>query len=145
MIKFVKMAGRFLYSLMPDGTPLEAQQLAISGVLYAPASFKAASELELEENCNGCGAAGAKFDFVPDSIWFLYIGYACHIHDDMYKRGRTIEDKQEADRVFLNNICRIIDRDTSWWRSKAKMRKLAYGYYWAVDKFGGPAFWSGKE
>ena len=62
------MAGRFLYGLMPDGTPQEAQQLAISGVLYAPNGFKLASEQELDDICNGCGAANAKFDFVPDSI-----------------------------------------------------------------------------
>ena len=138
------MATRFAYGLMQDGTPQEAQELAGAGVLSAPASFLNATEIQLENTCNGCGAANAKFDFVPDSIWLLYIGHACHIHDWMYNEGRSIEDKQEADRTFLNNICRIIEKDTSWWRSKNKMRKIGYGYWWAVDKFGGSAFWAGK-
>lgn len=145
IIRFVKMAGRFVYGLLPDGTAKEAQQLAKAGVIYAPAGFLLASDDELNEICNGCGAANAKFDFVPDSIWFLYIGHACHIHDYMYHYGKTPEDKDEADRVFLNNLCRIIDKDKSWWRSKNKMRRIAYGYYWSVSKLGGPAFWAGKN
>ena len=145
LIKFIKMAGRWVYGLMPDGTPEEAQELAQAGVLFAPAKFLNEPKERLGELCNGCGAQTAKFDFVPDSIWFLYIGHACHIHDAMYHYGTTIEDKEEADRVFLNNMCRIIDLDKSWWRSKKKMKKIAYGYWWAVDKFGGSPFWHGKN
>lgn len=129
----------------PKGTIEQSQALAISDVLYAPASFKLASKEELQETCNGCGPSGWKLDLVPDNIWLLYIGDACNIHDWMYSKGRTIEDKEGADRVFLNNLIRIIDRDKSRWRDKRKMKDKAYGYYLAVKKFGGPAFWRNKN
>lgn len=116
----------------------------ITGLLYGPASFKTASLKTLNEVCNGCGAASAKFDFVPDTIYGMYIGHACNVHDWMYNEGRTLEDKKEADRVMLNNILRLIDFHPKWYRPKFLMRRRAKKYYYAVKCFGGPAFWAGK-
>lgn len=31
---------------------------------------------------NGCGAGNARFDLVPDTIWFRSIVHICNIHDD---------------------------------------------------------------
>lgn len=120
--------------------------LAAAGVIFAPAAFMAASVQELERVCNGCGAAGAKFDFIPDRIYGTDISAACHVHDFMYARGRTIEDKDEADRVFLNNLLRIIERDAAakWYKPRGLMRSRAKKYFKAVQVFGGPAFWAGK-
>jgi hypothetical protein len=63
----------------------------------------------------------------------------------MYALGLVIEDKDEADRVFLNNMIRIIDSR----RSRRWLRALRLGrakdYYLAVHWFGGPSFWSGKN
>lgn len=127
------------YSLIRTG------ELAAVGIIFAPASFKLATLSTKAKICNGCGAANAKFDFVPDTIYGLYIGYACHIHDWMYHEGRTIEDKEEADRVFRNNVLRIIKRYSKWYHPEFLMRRRAQLYYKGVDWFGGPAFWEGKN
>ena len=63
----------------------------------------------------------------------------------MYHEGRTIEDKEEADRVFLNNLLRIIDRENKWYKPTGLMRCRARNYYRAVKYFGGPAFWEWKN
>lgn len=124
----------------------KTRHLVISGVLYAPASFLIPKVAELLKVINGCGAANSKFDFVPDTIYGLYIGAACKIHDWMYHEGRSIEDKEEADRVFFNNLLRIILRSKKkWYRPKILMRRRAKSYYKLVKSFGGPAFWSGKN
>ena len=111
--------------------------------LYAPKSYVDASQAERDKICNGCGAADAKFDFVPDSILGLSIGCCCDIHDWMYNEGVTLEHKKEADRVFLNNTLRVIENKGGWF--KGWRRKIAYGYYSAVKHFGGPAYWEGKN
>lgn len=118
--------------------------LAKVGSLFAPASFKTTPVAKLTEVCNGCGAASAKIDFVPDKIYGTYVGEACHIHDWMYNEGRTIEDKDEADRAFLNNILRLIKKRRKWYKPMFLMRIRAKNYYNAVKLFGGPAFWDGK-
>ncbi len=90
--------------------------------------------------CNGCGAANSKFDFVPDTMWGMSIKPACNIHDFDYHIGKTIEDKQRADRRFLNNLLRLINRGKSK-ILKLLRRRRALKYYDAVDLMGGPAFW----
>ena len=123
----------------------KAQSMSISGILFAPTSFKLASLETLEDICNGCGAANAKFDFVPDRIYGTCITYACHIHDFMYSEGVTIEDKEEADRVFLNNMFRLIELDKHKWYKPTKLQRIrAKEYYQAVNYFGASAYWSGK-
>ena len=125
---------------------LKTLELAQAGVLYAPASFLTANYDQLLDVCNGCGAANAKFDFVPDRIYGTYIGHACNIHDWMYDNGRTIEDKEEADRVFLNNTYRLIERDKHKWYKPTWLQRIrAREYYQAVKMFGGSAYWAGKN
>jgi hypothetical protein len=94
---------------------------------------------------NGCGTEGLNGKLVPDTVWGLSITEACNIHDFMYVVGETIQDKEEADRVFLNNMLRIIEGRTKWrWLSVLRGRR-ALTYYQAVHCFGGPAFWNGKN
>lgn len=97
---------------------------------------------ELNNIINGCGSTGAKFDFVPDSIYGLKITSACNIHDFMYFEGETLEDKKEADRVFLNNMLRIIEAKGGPFKFLRKMRARAY--FQAVKFFGSGAFWAEK-
>ena len=124
---------------------LTSQQLAQMGVLCAPNSFKLASVVELSETCNGCGASGSWFR-PPSTIYGTLIVYACHIHDWMYSQGKTNEDRDEADRTMLNNMSRLIDKDAHlWYKPTYLQHKRAYSYYLAVHKFGGPAFWAGKN
>lgn len=115
--------------------------------LYSPQSYKDAPEGLKELICNGCGSAQAKFDFIPDSIYGLLIKEACQIHDWMYHIGITLEDKQEADRVFLNNLLRLIEAQKGAFNKVLKplRRRRALKYYEAVNAFGGPAYWSNKD
>lgn len=128
---------------------IKTVDLARAGVIFAPASFKSAETKRLIEVCNGCGAASAKIDFVPDTIYGLYIGYCCHVHDWQYEEGKTEEDREEADRIFKNNMIRIIDRACKkrWFYRRIKwlMYVRANSYYKIVRSFGGAAFWSGKN
>ena len=106
--------------------------------LYAPESYTAIER----KKCNGCGS-GWSAGLIPDSLLGCDITEACNIHDYMYTIGTTIEAKKEADRVFLNNMTRIIlgrgGLLTRWrlW--------LARRYYNAVKYYGGAAFWEGKN
>lgn len=112
--------------------------------LYCPYEYKVLSKENKITICNGCGPQ-SKFDFIPDKIWGLKITEVCNIHDYMYYNGKNIEDKKEADRVFLNNLIRLIDYKTKWKWLKFLRRRRAYKYYNAVKYFGGSAFWSGKN
>lgn len=94
---------------------------------------------------NGCGPQGWKEKIVPDSILGCKVKEACAIHDVDYEEGSTIEEKDSADRTLLNNLLRLIDGRTTTWLAKKMLlmprKKLAYVYYVAVCKFGGPAYW----
>jgi hypothetical protein len=112
-------------------------------MLYQPHSLQSASLEEKLAVCNGCGSAKAKFDFVPDTVYGLSINPACNIHDWMYAKGKTNEDKLEADRVFLHNMLRLIEKKGGC--LKSLRRRRAWKYYKAVQMFGGTAFWEDKN
>lgn len=63
----------------------------------------------------------------------------------MYAAGSTIADKEEADRVFLNNMLRLITAAGGLGALRWLRRQRASRYYEAVCLFGGPAFWGGKN
>lgn len=130
---------------MSSAEILSTIEVARAGVVSAPASFLNANIHDLNEVCNGCGAAGSWFR-PPKRIYGTLIVHACNIHDWRYYEGRTIEDKHEADREFHNNLLRIIDRDCAKKRYKPRwlMGRRARKYYLAVKEFGGPSFWAGK-
>lgn len=121
--------------------------MRIDNALFAPASYWRALPGVREQLTNGCGPDGWKIDLVPDSILGVDISEACNIHDWMYTLGCTIENKDEADRVLLNNMLRLINEDTGILSGMLRpwRRMLAWGYYEAVHKYGGPAFWHGKN
>lgn len=94
-----------------------------------------------------CGPNSWRFNLVGNKIFGLSIIDACCIHDYMYTYPveSNVEYKFHADRVFLNNMLRIIDAKTkNSWLKKLRRWK-ARRYYNAVDMFGGPSFWSGKN
>jgi hypothetical protein len=114
-------------------------------VLFAPPDYWMLTKDQRADISNGCGTRGLLGLLVPDTVYFLSIKSACDIHDFMYAIGINIKDKQEADRVFLNNMMRIIDHETRWdWLKVLRLRR-AKTYYQAVKNFGGLAFWSGKN
>ena len=111
--------------------------------LFAPEIYWLLSEEARAEIVNGCGTRGILGLLVPDSIWGLCITPACNIHDFMYSVGVTTKDKEEADRVFLNNMLRMID-DGVWILKRPRIIR-ARTYYASVKVCGGPAFWAGKN
>ena len=111
--------------------------------LYAPEAYVKMDPKKRKEIVNGCGAANARFDFVPDHIWGLRITEVCNIHDYMYNVGENNEDKEVADRVFLNNLIRLINAKGGALKYLRRIR--AREYYMAVKHFGGSAFWDGKN
>ena len=106
---------------------MQSQRLAQAGIISAPVSFLNASVEELLRVCNGCGAASAKFDFVPDRIYGTDISHACNVHDWEYEFGVDNEDKEIADRTWRNNNLRLIDRDCEkkWYKPQTLMHNRA--------------------
>jgi hypothetical protein len=113
--------------------------------LFAPENYWSATDEVREIVANGCGTSGWKGWLVPETMWGLCITPACNIHDWMYAVGQTMEDKKEADNVFLNNMLRIITASGGWWWLQSLRRTRAKDYYEAVSCFGGPAFWDKKN
>ena len=101
--------------------------------LFAPASYWSCTDAMRHEIVSGCGPGkGWKANLVPETLWGLSVHEACDIHDWMYHLGETIEDKKEADRVFLNNMIRIIDGKTRWNLLRKLRLRRARLYYQAV-------------
>ena len=114
-------------------------------VLWAPESFTLASEEQRKKVCNGCGPGSWKHDIVPDHLLWVNIGMACNIHDWMYEEGTEIEAKEKADRVFLNNMLRLVMGNSRSKILKAIRCRFAWRYFTAVSRYGGPAFWSAER
>jgi hypothetical protein len=95
----------------------------------------------------GCGPGGLGDLLVPDTVYFLSIRPACRIHDWYYRffPGNSEDDRKRADRIFLNNMLRIVDFHTNFkvlrWLRKRRCNK----YYFAVRAFGGPSFWADRN
>jgi len=116
--------------------------------LYAPSgywSYKIHKPEELAKLVNGCGPDGWKRKLIPDSILRVNIKEACDIHDWMYIFGETEADREAADRVFLNNMLRIVEEESKWFITRKIRRKIAYTYYEAVRDVGGMYFWQDKN
>lgn len=128
----------------PYESLIDTMQLVRDGVLDAHPDFLSTPIEELLEICNGCGAAGAKIDLVPDTMWFMSVKPVCHLHDFGFKKGKTIEDKEMEDRRMMNNYVRLIDQNSNWLMRRLRYRR-AKKYYKVVHYFGGPAFWKGKN
>lgn len=118
--------------------------------LYCEYGFESTPELLRNKEVNGCGPDGWKSVIVPDTIYGLCITDACNIHDWMYLFGNTIDDKDRADRVLLNNIIRIIEaKTTKNWFGRNILKPLRYRrakiYYDAVHYLGGSFYWANKR
>ena len=91
---------------------------------------------------NGCGA-GITALLIPNKWLGLDFTICCHIHDAYYQYGKTLDYKAYADRIFLNNMLRVVSTRPKLLRPLGRV--IAYGYYEAVVKYGGVAYWSGKN
>lgn len=120
---------------------------AVAGRLTASPSFIAATPEHIAATVNGCGDSGAKFDFVPETIYGLRVSPACYVHDWEYIEGRTEGDKREADARFLRNMLWLIETERGFVAAVLRLfrRRRALFYYEAVVEFGHTAFWRGKD
>jgi hypothetical protein len=110
--------------------------------LYAPKAYWRYPRDWILNSTNGCGSKGFGW-LISDRIWWLNINEACRIHDFMYGSGVKEADREEADRVFLNNMTRLISDGVCFLRPLRRIR--ARQYYLAVRFFGGPSFWNEKN
>ena len=108
--------------------------------LFAPSEFWDLTDEEKAEVTNGCGAASAAIDFVPDTIYGLDISASCDIHDFSYNEGGLEEDKFIADLFLLINALQIIKQESSNNFTKTLRYSRAIKYFYAVDFFGDDAF-----
>lgn len=120
---------------------------AVAGRLSASPSFIAATPERIAAQVNGCGDSGAKFDFVPETIYGLRVSPACYVHDWDYTEGRTDQDKRDADARFLRNMLWLVESAPGVLSSVLRIfrRRRALVYYEAVVEFGHTAFWRGKN
>lgn len=111
--------------------------------LVIPDSFLLSSAAVRGEVCNGAGPR--KFGWlVPDNIWGLSITDAANVHDWMYWKGTTDEERLEADVTFLVNMMILIDMGSKWCITRFLRRWRAMTYYSAVREYGHRCFY-GKE
>jgi len=97
-----------------------------------------------EDQAGSCGPGRGLGDrLVPESLLGLRITPACAIHDWMYQHGKTLDDKEFSDRVFRQNMFRIVRAGGGPLRYARY--SLAMAYYWAVKYGGEPAFWNSKH
>ena len=113
--------------------------------LFAPPAYWDTPAEDVDKITGGCGPGRFGDWLVPDSLLFLSIKKACRIHDFMYAIGETIDDKERSDRVFLNNMLRLIMAGAKFWLLRNPRMRMAYGFYEMVKRYGGPAFWHGKN
>lgn len=115
-------------------------------ILYAPQTFVDATLERRGEICNGCGTWDSwKLEYITDRLFGLSIKEACDIHDWMYVFGQTEKDREEADRVFRNNMLRIVEWCGGWGPIIFLRRRKAQHYYVLVKTFGGIYFWANKN
>ncbi len=95
----------------------------------------------------GCGPGGLGDFFVPDTVYGLSIKPACQIHDTYYRHwpDASEEARQMIDRIFKNNMIRIVDHFTSPGLLRWLRRRRCLKYYLMVKRFGGPAFWEERN
>lgn len=116
--------------------------------LYAPPSYWRARKKGIINQYvdGGCGPGKFGDKLIPDKILGVDVRPACEIHDWMYMMGESQEDKDKADRVFRNNMVRLIMAHPARPRWLRRLRLwLAHKYYMAVHRYGGPAFWIYKN
>jgi len=122
---------------------IETIELVRAGKLDADAHFLETDFAELLEICNACGAQGSRLP-VPQTAWRMNIKPMCHIHDTDYHFYTTIKGKKRADRRMRNNGHRLVRMWSSWILRRVRQLRIQT-YYVMVKRFGGEAFWDGKN
>ena len=115
-------------------------------ILKAPLIWWQLPQSAKECVTGGCGPGGLGDYLVMDSFFGLSIFDACQIHDFMWHIGDTEEDRQIADKTFLDNMKTLIRAAHSGFILKALRMAKAYCYYWAVaSPIGKFLYWKDKK
>lgn len=104
--------------------------------LAAPKSFWDADQELIDSIAGGCGPGGNGDMFVPDTMYGLSVKAACSVHDWMYAVWNTPGGFEMANKVFKNNMIRIIDQSDSFKWLKVLRKRRALKYFLAVHYFG---------
>jgi hypothetical protein len=102
------------------------------GVIFTPTDYIDATQEARAIVCNGCGPDGWKGSLVPDTIVGCVVTTACDIHDWMYNVGGSEIDKDNADKIFRDNLIALIMASNRWTIVKYFGRQKAWWYYRAV-------------
>lgn len=116
--------------------------------LYAAPECWLFSEEHREDFASfGCGPGGVGDRLVPDTMYGLDVSIACRIHDWYYRfyEENTEEARASADRVFKNNLLRIVRAKTKWKPLLWLRERRCHTYYVMVRKFGAPAFFEERN
>lgn len=113
--------------------------------LFAPEGFIRATPEMRAEVCNGCGPEGWKHSFLSNYLLGLNISAACDIHDWMYEFGTTEAERDEADRIFRNNMLRMIAHAGGGILLQGLRRLKALHYYRLVHNYGAIFYWCDKN
>lgn len=117
--------------------------------LEAPPQLKEMTEEEVPYFWNGIGGKGCWYNkLIPNTVYRLDISLASGPHDIAYHFGFSETDRKLADKQFLRNMCKIIEKESTFWTKWTGLdflrKRRAYKYYLAVRIFGGKAFWENK-
>lgn len=105
--------------------------------LIAPAEFWNLSPSQLNDISNGCGPKGWGW-IVPNRFSLIGVNFkpACDIHDFCYQTG---VDKEVADKMFLENMLTIAEREAHF-GCRILANHMAFIYYLAVKNGGAGAY-----
>jgi len=91
----------------------------------------------------GCGPGDGIGDrLVPDTMYGLNVSEACRVHDWYYRfyPEDTEDARAMADRIFRNNLLRIVRAKTENPILRWLRERRCVAYYLAVRWRGGPAY-----
>ena len=81
------------------------EKLQKKGIYYAPEGYwKLSKEDKKKIKLNKCGGDKITATLVPDYILGVDISEVCNVHDYMYLKGETAEDKKRAEKIFYDNL-----------------------------------------
>ncbi len=96
----------------------------------------------MKPQSNGCGPSGVVGKIIPDSLLGVSVHDTCNIHDVLYLKGGSSQERKETDEIFLKSMLDQINQQSKNRIAKASRKLGAYLYYYSVRIFG--RFFFGK-
>lgn len=131
------------FKLLPIDSANDPISMGVIGGynLAAPASFWAAPEELRDAVAGGCGPGGVGDVFVPDSILWLDMYWACKIHDWCFAVWNDRPGFSLGNQIFKNNMSRI-NIQAKGWKSMQRARVIPIAFcYFMVQFLGEPDYY----